>query len=388
MQTEEEARAPSPASVLVRRLRAVWLAALAGPIAAQAQASTRPVDDGWFDVSSFLKEKYGFLPIVAPITEPAVGYGVAGGLAFLDEPLGEAKAGFGRPDITFLGGMATENDSAAGALGDIRYWLDDRVQTRVFVVDGSLNLDFYGLGDAADATEPLRYNLEPLGTSLDVRYRLGDSSWWVGLNYSLARIDVSFEAPGGAGGLPGASGESEIGGFVPSLSFDSRDNMFTPNAGSYLEATLGLFDDSLGGDADFQRPYLIGMHYLGVAPQLWLGLRGDLAGSFGDVPFYLRPFVPLRGVPMLRYQGEAIASFEAELRWQFWERISLVGFGGLGAAWNDFERFDDTTTVATGGVGLRYELAREFGLHAGFDVAWGPEDTVLYIQFGSAWIRP
>jgi len=91
---------------------------------------------------------------------------------------------------------------------------------------------------------------------------------------------------------------------------------------------------------------------------------------------------------MLRYQGEAIASMEAELRWQFWERVSLVGFGGVGAAWNDFDRLDDTATATTGGVGLRYELAREFGLHAGFDVAFGPEDTVLYIQFGSAWIRP
>ena len=30
-------------------------------------------EDGWFDVSGFLDEKYGFLPIVLPITEPAVG---------------------------------------------------------------------------------------------------------------------------------------------------------------------------------------------------------------------------------------------------------------------------------------------------------------------------
>jgi len=60
----------------------------------------KPVDDGWPDLSSFLKEKYGFLPIVVPITEPAVGYGAAGGVAFLSKSLGQAQAGFGRPDIT------------------------------------------------------------------------------------------------------------------------------------------------------------------------------------------------------------------------------------------------------------------------------------------------
>lgn len=285
--------------------------------------------------------------------------------------------------------MATENESWAAMFGDIRHWLDDRLQTRVFVVDGSVNLDFYGIGaDPVLEHQPLRYKLEPLGTSLEARYRLGDTPWWLGLNYIVARIPVTFEAPPGTPGLPDFRRESEVGGLSPSLTHDSRDNMFTPTTGTYLEATLGLFDESLGGDDTFQRGSLLGMQFVPLADQLWLGLRGDAAASFGDVPFYFRPFVALRGVPMLRYQGEATASLEAELRWQFWGRISLLGFAGTGAAWNDFGQFDDTTTAFSWGTGLRYELARDYGLHAGFDVAFGPEDTVLYIQFGSAWARP
>jgi len=239
-------------------------------LCAQEGAATKaPPDDGWFDLSGFLKEKYGFLPIVMPITEPAIGYGVAGGLAFLSKPLGEARAGFGRPDITMVGGMATENDSKAGAFGDIRYWLEDRLQTRVFVVDGSVNLDFHGLGDdAALSQQPLSYNLEPLGTSLEARYRLEDSPWWVGLNYSFAQVGVSFDAPANAPGLPAPSDQSEVGGLVPSLTFDSRDNMFTPTSGSYLEATVGLFSDALGGDEEFQRLYVLGMQYAPLAPRL------------------------------------------------------------------------------------------------------------------------
>src|SRR5262245_52180160 len=97
---------------------------------AQEQAKKPPVDDGWPDLSRFLKEKYGFLPIVVPITEPAVGYGAAGGMAFLSKSLGQTQAGFGRPDITMVGGMGTENDSWATAIGDIRYWLEDKLQTR------------------------------------------------------------------------------------------------------------------------------------------------------------------------------------------------------------------------------------------------------------------
>ena len=69
--------------------------------------------DGWPDLSGFLDEKYGFLPIVIPITEPAVGYGAVGGVMFICKPLGAAAQGLGRPNITFVGGFGTR--TARGA---------------------------------------------------------------------------------------------------------------------------------------------------------------------------------------------------------------------------------------------------------------------------------
>ena len=104
-------------------------------------------DDGWLDVSSFLDESYGFIPLVIPITEPAVGYGAAGGLTFIDKPLGEAQAGFGRPNITVVGGLGTENGTWGAIAGNMHHWLDDRVQTLVGAIHASVNLDFYGIGE-------------------------------------------------------------------------------------------------------------------------------------------------------------------------------------------------------------------------------------------------
>ena len=37
----------------------------------------------------------------------------------------------------------------------------------------------------------------------------------------------------------------------------------------------------------------------------------------------------------MRYQGEHVAQGEAELRWQFWSRYSVVGFVGSGLARNE-----------------------------------------------------
>jgi hypothetical protein len=143
-----------------------------------------------------------------------------------------------------------------------------------------------------------------------------------------------------------------------------------------------------GGDDEFERVQLMAIQYVPLLPTLYLGLRGDAAAVFGDAPFYLKPFVSLRGAPIMRYQGNEAASIEAELRWQFWRRFSAVAFGGFGAAWTDFGRFKHVTTVPTGGVGFRYEIARKYGIHMGLDLAFGPDNTAVYVQVGRAWARP
>jgi hypothetical protein len=71
------------------------------------------------------------------------------------------------------------------------------------------------------------------------------------------------------------------------------------------------------------------------------------------LPFYLRPFISLRGAPIMRYRGDEVAQIEAELRWQFWKRFGAVGLGGFGAAWNDFARFQNTLKVQIGSAWAR-----------------------------------
>jgi Omp85 superfamily domain len=354
-----------------------------------APSKFRSAEDGWVDVSGFLDEKYGFLPIVIPITEPAVGYGAAGGLTFLSQPLGEARAGFGRPDITIVGGFGTQNGSWGALVGDVRHWLGDRLETQAGIAHMSVNLDFHGIGkDALLDEHPLRYNLEPTGGVLRVKYRLGESRAWAGLGYAFAVTRVTFDDPAGTPGLPEFRRDSKAGGLTPSFTYDSRDNLFTPLRGTFAEVVVGLFSPALGGDDEFQRVQLVAMQFVPLLPDVYLGLRGDGAATFGDTPFYLRPFITLRGAPIMRYQGDEVAQVEAELRWQFWKRFSVLGFIGGGAAWTDFERFNRTRAVATGGFGLRYEIARRYGIQMGLDVAFGPDNAAVYIQVGSAWARP
>ena len=67
------------------------------------------------------------------------------------------------------------------------------------------------------------------------------------------------------------------------------------------------------------------------------------------------------------------------------------------AAQMTIEKPSDTTPApskfrsaddVTGGFGVRYEIARTYGIHMGIDLAFAPDNTAVYIQVGSAWARP
>ena len=105
----------------------------------------------------------------------------------------------------------------------------------------------------------------------------------------------------------------------------------------------------------------------------------------GDVPFFGYPFVQLRGIPAMRYQGEEVFVGELEYLWGLTPRWTLVLFGGVGKATAIEDFFTGDEDVGAGGAGVRYRLARKQGLQAGFDIARGPEDTSFYITVGSAW---
>ena len=116
-----------------------------------------------------------------------------------------------------------------------------------------------------------------------------------------------------------------------------------------------------------------------------LGARAEFDGADGDIPFYAVPFIDLRGIPALRYQGENVLVGEVEARWAFHPRISAVGFLGIGKAADSVSDISDATSRVTQGIGIRYFVARKLGMHVGIDAAKGPEDTHYYLTMGSAW---
>ncbi len=145
------------------------------------------------------------------------------------------------------------------------------------------------------------------------------------------------------------------------------------------------FDGALGSDHDFSRSRLGLSAYFPAGDSVVVGVRADAQAVDGDVPFYACPFIEMRGIPAMRYQGDRTALMEMEGRWNLDGRWSLVGFAGAGRAADDAGDLGSAPTRVTKGVGFRYLVARALGLHAGVDVARGPEENAFYIMVGNSW---
>ena len=213
------------------------------------------------------------------------------------------------------------------------------------------------------------------------------SPWAVGVRYVYANVDPKLrEEPI----FPGLSDRVRVTVSAPTaiLEYDTRDNVFTPTRGVYAESAYLVSRESLGATTDFERFDQILMGWQALPHDMTLGARVNYARASDGTPFFLRPYIGLRGVPDVRYQGDEVVSLEIEGRWQFHGRWSVVAFGGAGKAWSRGEVFSSSQGIGAGGGGFRYELARKFGMHVGLDVARSRSTTAVYFIVGNAWFRP
>lgn len=349
-------------------------------------------DDGGLDMSEWLLDKRGFLPVPIIITEPAVGDGGGVALVFFSESLRDSAAHakdsghMVPPDIYGVGGFKTENDTWGAGGGAMLSFADDRWRYRGGIGRTSANLDFYGIGRASDLK--IGYNLSGWASTQQVLRRLGDSNNYLGMRWLYLDLETEFNFESlqhnrFADRLPTGRELSErSSGLGFSLEHDSRDNMFTPSRGWTGALETLFYDPAWGSDNRLQSYRAHIFAYTPLGHSLVLAGRADTRMARGDVPFYQQPFIDLRGISMGHYQDENTLVFEGEVRWNTSPRWALVGFLGAGRVWGR-QSFGDTEV--TKGGGFRYLLARRLGLYVGIDYAFGPGEEAYYIQVGNAW---
>jgi hypothetical protein len=350
-------------------------------------------EDGMLDVSEILSTAKGFMPVPLLITEPALGVGGGLILLFLHDSIDNraelmaeknpdgTRTRVPPPSISGVGGFGTENGSW-GAFGfHMGIWNDDAVRYLGAFGHASMNYDYYGVEDRA---API--NLEGSFLIQQVMLRLGESDFFAGVNFQLTSSTVALDDDIDLPFPISQDIESQSAGMSGLLEYDTRDNIFTPDKGFNCKASWTYYDDWLGSDNRFDIYYLKNRGWYPLLETVVAGFRVDGEFSDGDVPFYMSPFVKLRGIPAMRYQGDYTLTSEAELRWDFHPRWSAVAFGGAGWTANDsVSNIGSSDTYPAGGIGFRYLVARLFNIRAGIDYGVSEVGEGVYITMGTAW---
>jgi len=355
--------------------------------------TTKDSLDGAFDLSDYIIYAHGFIVVPTVITEPALG-GIGGAIVpvflkkhapVIDE---NGKKRIVNPDITGAIGMYTENKS--WMVGGFRSGslIKSRILYRVMAGYGDMNLSFYANNLPSGNDQEFKLNFKSTIFYTQWLKQFNNPKWSAGpqylfLNSKIKLPDLDLPPPF-VDPKDIKSTISQLGG---AIQFDGRDNIFTPDKGIRLQSDFFWSDDAIGSDYDAWRLNLSAIGYYPITKKLIGGLRVEGEQAFGSPPFYLLPGINLRGIPAARYQGKTSIVTEAELRWDVYKRWSLMGYGGLASAFNDWDKAFAKPVVYSYGTGFRYLLARKFKLRMGVDVAKGPEDWAYYIVFGSNWLR-
>ncbi|MFS4460940.1 glyceraldehyde-3-phosphate dehydrogenase [Bdellovibrio sp. HCB2-146] len=343
-------------------------------------------EDGYLDGSRWLLEHSGFLPVPIIITEPAVGVGGGLALVFMEKNKDAPRPGhFSPPTITGVGAFGTDNQSWGGFGFYIKNWDQDRWRYMGGVGYASLNLTFYGFGGFPGVDDlKMDYNLKGAFLVQDLRHRLGESNFFYGGRYLYSDLEAKFEGDKPEF-LVDKAIENRNGGLAILGNYDSRDNTLSPQSGLLSELRYYFFSENFGGDLDYNLGAWDTQGYFKWS-EAW-GASARLLGKWinGSAPFYAKPYIDLRGIAKQRYQGDYALSTEVELRWRPHPRWQYSVFGGAGKAVTDTEQISDSETAGTYGAGFRYLIARLVGFQMGIDIARGPDETVFYIQAGTAW---
>ena len=353
--------------------------------------SFKDPQDGAIDLSQFLLEAHGVLPVLIPITEPAVGYGGGAALLYFHKRKKKYDS-YVPPDVSGIAGLLTENKTWGAGAFHRHIFGENRVRTLTAVFKPDVRIDYYGNNNPILRENPVGIQLDSRVILQKAEVRLGGSKWYAGAAYTYFDAEVSFDT------IPGRpiineilkrlNTNSRISAIRPGMAYDSRNNAFTPTRGLLGEVSLNISAEWLGSSDNFASLHTDLFSYLPVSERLGSAWRFQGSYLLGEAPFYAYPFVSLRGIPAMQYQGNNTLVAETEWNYNVYKRWSVLGFAGVGNAFTDLGQLGDGDWAWNLGTGFRYKIARLLGVHMGMDFALGNgEDFAFYIVFGTSWLR-
>jgi hypothetical protein len=344
-----------------------------------------PAASGPIKVGS-ASQNFSLTAVPLPIVDPTLGTGVAlVGLATFKFDPEDRSSPRSTAVLTYA---RTNNNNEIFGVGGQFFFDEDRFRGDFTAGVAELNLDFYGIGGFI-FRNPIPFKLEGKIGRLGGAVRVIPNTF-VGVRGFYA--DTEFSTNSNRPIRGNLALNVKLRGIGPFVEHDTRDSTWYPESGTQAKLNITRFDDVLLRRNDFNTFDSFVSHYASLRDNLVLAGNFRAAYAGEGAPFFLFPFVDLRGFPALQFMNKSVVQAEAELRWRpfrfdntFFSEMGFVAFAGGGVATRKLSNWRDAPVAYAGGLGVRYRVSEDDRINVGIDVAWGRDNSsALYFRIGEA----
>jgi outer membrane protein insertion porin family len=226
--------------------------------------------------------------------------------------------------------------------------------TNPWVFDYPLSFGFDAYRRSHKREEDVGYGYDEKVTGGDLRLGKELSEYLrADLMYRYDQIDITNITDTATGDLQSESGKNGISSITPSLTYDSRNNVFDPTKGNLLSGSFELAGGPFGADKDFWKFFLRASHYFPLPRDSTIEVRARVGlsepySNSDKVPIYERLFAggaytirgyeerkvgPVDPVSQDALGGESMLIGNIEYTYPLFSFLKLATFYDVGTVW-------------------------------------------------------
>jgi len=202
-----------------------------------------------------------------------------------------------------------------------------------------------------------------------------------GIHYTYMKFDTRIAD------LP-TSKETEQHGTGIILSYDERSDVYYPRKGFISNANWSTYPAFMGNPDPSNKIDIDHNHFFSSRKDKdVIALRAKIGVGLGNLAFEQQFIIgrnDIRGYTEGKYRGNQMLAIQGEYRWNFYKKMSAVGFFGLASIFSSNNSSQNGEILPGIGCGLRYTVAEEYHMNVGFDIAVGKDDWGFYFRVGEA----
>jgi len=327
------------------------------------------------------------LPVVFYTPETKWAGGVGGIYAFRPEASGVRS----RPSSIYFSAIYTQLKQFQLELNPELYLKNEEYILTVKSLLEEYPNKFFGIGN--NVPESMEENYTSRSVSFDVSAQkkiFPGQKIYAGLKYRFENFKLTEVERGRSLANPETVGSE--GGVISGLGFiiswDTRDNIFSPWRGSYWQVQTYFNQPFVGSDYSFSNIKADLRKYASLFSGHVLAVQGLMDYVSGRIPFHKLSKLGgqniMRGYYTGRYRDKLLVALQAEYRLPVWGRLGAVGFAGLGDVADKLAHVRFGNLKYSIGAGLRFMLNKTERTQLRLDFGWGKGTSGMYFTAGEA----